>query len=437
MNPDEPIVPGQQRRQWTTLTRVTFRFCFVYFGLFCLTNQIFSSMFAFPDAEVPDLSTHWPVRQIVVWTASHVFHVKQPMVYTGSGSGDKTFDWVLTFCLLVFAAVATLVWSAVDRKRQEYATLYKWFRVAMRFALASQMIVYGMDKAIPLQMPSPYLTRLLEPSGNMSPMGVLWFSIGASPAYEIFAGCAELLGGVLLILPRTTMFGALVCLADMIQVFMLNMTYDVPVKLFSFHLIVMALFLLAPGLRGMAGFFFNRETRALVEPQVFRTRRANRIALALQVTFGLWLVGLNIYGARVGWRTYGQGSPKSALYGIWNVEQLTIDGANRQPLLNDNQRWRRVIFDFPTAVTFQRMDDSFAWYGASVNPKDRTVALTKGSDPKWKASLSFERPANDRLTLNGKMDGHEVSLQLRLFDHKKYQLWSRGFHWVQEYPFNR
>ena len=31
----------------------------------------------------------------------------------------------------------------------------------------------------------------------------------------------------------------------MIQVFMLNMTYDVPVKLLSFHLILLSLFLLS------------------------------------------------------------------------------------------------------------------------------------------------------------------------------------------------
>ena len=90
------------------------------------------------------------------------------------------------------------------------------------------MMVYGMSKAVPLQMPFPFLTTLLERYGDFSPMGVLWSSIGASPAYEIFTGCAELLGGVLLIFPRTTTLGALVCLADAIQVFLLNMTYDVP-----------------------------------------------------------------------------------------------------------------------------------------------------------------------------------------------------------------
>jgi len=35
----------------------------------------------------------------------------------------------------------------------------------------------------------------------------------------------------------------------------LNMAYDVPVKLFSFHLILLALFLLAPNLPGLITFF--------------------------------------------------------------------------------------------------------------------------------------------------------------------------------------
>ena len=81
-----------------------------------------------------------------------------------------------------------------------------------RFALASQMLTYGDGKACSLQMPFPFLIRLLEPFGNFSPMGVLWSSVGASPAYEMFAGSAEVLAGILLIIPATATLGALVCL---------------------------------------------------------------------------------------------------------------------------------------------------------------------------------------------------------------------------------
>jgi hypothetical protein len=441
MGAQAPIAPLQQEPQiphWGLGLRVAFRFCFVYFGLFCICTQIFGGLISIPKMEILDPSSLWPMRQITFWTAAHIFHARLPLVYTGSGSGDKTFDWVLAFCLLVFAALATAIWSVLDRRRENYVTLYKWFRLFIRFALAGQMFGYGMDKLIPLQMPFPYLTRLLEPFGNFSPMGVLWSSVGASPAYEIFTGFAEMLGGILLIAPRTTMLGALVCVADTTQVFMLNMTYDVPVKLFSFHLVLMALFLVAPEFQRLADFFFrNRTVAPSAQPQLFQTRRANRIAIAAQIVFGIWMVGTAAYGGWGDWHTYGGGRPKSPLYGIWSVDELSIDGQIRSPLLTDYDRWHRAIFDFPEAVAFQRMDDSLARYGASINVNDKTLALTKVSDKNWKANFTFQRVAQDQLILDGNMDSHNIHMRLQLADRGKFLLVSRGFHWIQEYPFNR
>jgi hypothetical protein len=429
----EPPIP-----QWNPASRVAFRFCFVYFGLFCLATQIFGGLFPIPRVDIPDPATVWPMRQIALWTAAHLFRVTHPLVYTGSGSGDKTFDWVLAFCLLVCAVLATGIWSVIDRKRENYVTLYKWFRLFIRFALASEMILNGMAKVIPLQMPFPRLTTLLEPFGNFLPMGVLWSSVGASPGYEIFAGCAEMLAGILLIVPRTTMLGALVCLADIIQVFILNMTYDVPVKLFSFHLLLMALFLLAPEISRLVDVFFrNRAVGPSTEAQLFNTPRANRISLTVQILFGIWLVSGGLYGSWSGWHTYGAGRVRSPLYGIWNVEQLSVDGQLRSPLLTDYDRWRRAIFDSPTAMAFQRMDDSFAYYAASIDINAKALALTKPNDKSWKANLNFQRAAQDQLTLDGNMDGRKIHMQLKLVDLKKFLLVSRRFHWIQEYPYTR
>jgi|HubBroStandDraft_5_1064220.scaffolds.fasta_scaffold50937_2 uncharacterized membrane protein YphA (DoxX/SURF4 family) len=424
--------------RWSVARRVGFRICFVYLGLFCLSQQILGGLFPIPKVDFPDLARLWPMRQIVFWTAAHIFHVTQPLVYKGSGSGDKTFDWVLAFCLLVIAAAATCVWSVLDRRRENYATLYKWFRLFLRFALATEMFLYGIDKVIPLQMPFPSLVRLLEPFHDFSPMGVLWYSVGASPAYEIFAGCAEMLGGVLLIFPRTTMLGALVALADLTQIFILNMTYDIPVKLFSFHLLLMAVFLLAPEFERLADFFFrNRTAGPSTQAELFRTRRANRIALAAQILLGLWVIGNNLYSGWEGWHTYGGGRPKSALYGIWDVSELSIDGQVRSPLVTDYDRWHRAVFDAPNQAVFQRMDDTFARYGATINGGEKTIALTKGDDKNWKANFTFQRVGENELILDGNMDSHKIHMQLQLVDRNKFVLVSRGFHWIQEYPFNR
>lgn len=424
MTPQAQTLPIEtQSERWSAPKRIAFRFCFIYFGLFCLTTQIVGGFFPIPNVEI-DPATFAPVRGVVFWTAAHVFGLKRQLVYTGSGSGDKTFDWILAFCALALAAAATAVWFAADRKRPNDSTLYKWFRLFIRFALASELFLYGVDKAVPLQMPFPFLTRLVEPYGNFSPMGVLWQFVGASRPYEISVGIAELLGGVLLLFPRTTLLGALVSLADLTQVFILNMTYDVPVKLFSFHLLLMTCFLLAPDARRLFDLFFRgRSMTASAEPGLFLSKRANRMAVVAQAAFGVLLLTGNFYGAARNWNVYGGGRPKSPLYGIWNVKEIS-------PSLP----WRRVIFDFPGRISVQNTEDAFTSYNATIDAKGGVMSLKSG---KRSGQFTFQLPARDELTLAGQLDGQRMQLRLQLLDTSKLPLVRRGFHWVQEYPINR
>jgi hypothetical protein len=300
------------------------------------------------------------------------------------------------------------------------------------------MVGYGMVKWVPLQMGAPALTRLLERYGDFSPMGVLWASIGASFPYERFAGFMELTAAVLLFVPRLSMLGAMVLVADSIQIFTLNMTYDVPVKLFSFHLILIGLVLLAPEMRRLFTVLaLNRGVGPSTMEPLARGVARGRVLTAAQIVIGAYVIGSSYVDARQGFYTRGAGAPKSPLYGIWNVEKMQIDGVERAPLVTDWERWRRVVFQTPTAMTFQRMDDTFAGYGASVDVAAKSIAVTKPGDRTWKAHFSFTRPAPDVLVLDGAMDGHTLRLETRLFDRNRFPLVSRGFHWIQETPFNR
>jgi len=435
---EDPAPIAHNTASWPLAQRIAFRFCFVYFILFVLSNQTINSIIILPYVDTPDLDTVWPVRLGIIWVAQHIFGVKTELIYSGSGSGDKTFDWVMLFCLFVVSLLAAAAWSALDHRRQSYSTLFKWFHLFLRVALGSQMLVYGFAKAVPLQMPFPYLAKQLEPFGRFSPMGILWSSIGASPAYEIFAGCAELLGGFLLIFPRTVTLGALVCLADMVQVFFLNMTYDTPVKIFSFHLILMSLLLLAPQARRFANFFFlNRPVEPLPQTRLFRSRRANGITIGLLSFLWLWMIGNNVYGSWTSWYQYGGGRTKSALYGVWDIVQFVSDGQTHPPLLTDNDRPRRAVFDFATTMQFQRMDDSLDNYGAAIDVKAGTLALTQAHNKNWKAGFTFQRPDSDHLILDGTMNGHKLHIECKLAEVAKPLFATRGFHWISEYPFNR
>jgi uncharacterized membrane protein YphA (DoxX/SURF4 family) len=328
------------------------------------------------------------------------------------------------FWILAVSIVATGTWSYLDRERKHYLAPYKWFVLFIRLALASQMFEYGMTKVIPNQFRSPSLITLIQPVGSLSLEALLWTSIGASPAYEIFLGCAEMLAGILLLLPRTAMLGALICLADMSQVFVFNMTYDIGLKQTSFHLMLLSLFLLASDFKRLASFFMNRS--------VAPSARTDRFAQELAIVFGVYLIAMQTFINWSFWHAGGGGSPRSALYGIWNVEQLSVDGQFQTPALNDYDRqWRRVIFDLPSIVAFQRLDDSIAHYGASIDTGANSIALTKGSSKTWKSSFTYQRSGSDQLILDGDMDNHRIHMQLQLADFDTFPLLNSTFRWVR------
>jgi hypothetical protein len=418
------VAEAPTRPAWTAATRIAFRFCFLYLGLYVLTTQMLNGLIVVPRWGFPPIETLPPFRNLVEWTARHVFGMSQPLVITGSGSGDKAANWIAAFCLLVIATLGTVAWSAIDRKRTDYQRLDRLFRLFMRFAVATTMLSYGIVKVFPLQMPYPPLTRLLEPFGNFSPMGMLWYSVGASPGYERFAGSMELAAAVLLFIPPLSLIGALVCFADAVQIFMLNMTYDVPVKLFVFHLILMSLFLLAPDLPRLAKALIARVP-------------GGKVLVAAQIVLGVYFVGNGLYQANRSWHVFGGGAPKPALYGIWNVDRMFVDGMERAPLVTDAGRWRRVVIQNTAFFYFQRMDDTFINYQATLDPNGKVIALSKPSNKTWMTTFAVNRPDADHMTLTGTMDGHNIEMRTTRLDRGDFLLVSRGFNWVQEYPFNR
>jgi hypothetical protein len=416
--------------RWSPATRIAFRFCVVYVGLTILFTQLFGAVFQLPS---PVFVTG--VQDLFALVGTHVFHVG-PITLQLSGSGDKLIDWVQAGTLFLIALLASAVWSLVSR-RDSHPRAYRWFRLLVRFALGATMVRYGFSKVIPTQMPTVFLSRLVEPFGNFSPMGVLWTSIGASPAYESFTGAVELLGGVLLFFPRTTLLGALISLVATGEVFVLNMTYDVPVKLLSFHLVLMAVILLAPYASNLFDLLLrHRPLTPVEEPPIGRTPRRRRLALVAQAVYGLLIVLLAFSASIFTWSRFGAGAPKSPLYGIWNVEQMTIDSELRPPLVTDGSRWRRVIMQTPTAVVFQRMNDTFDRFTAEFGKDARTLKVTS-VDRKTSSTLTYRRSPSDRLVLDGTLDGRLVHLELTQVDLNTFLLNNRGFHWIQEVPFNR
>ncbi len=428
--------PGQ-RPGWNPLTRIVFRFFVVYSVLFCLTTIqipfVYTGWFS-GSLRSAAISVDRSYEPVLRWVGRTVFDVRVEAI--PSGSGDETIDWVRLFCVLVIAVVAAVVWSVLDRRRTEYRTVAGWFLVFVRLCLGGQMLTYGFVKLIPTQMPRPRLSTLIEPYGNFSPMGVLWNQVGSSQPYEMLLGLAEVLAGVLLFIPRTALVGAMLSLVDMAQVFVLNMTFDVPVKILSGHLLLLSMVLLAPEARRLFDMLLlGRATGPSTTPYPFRSPRARRIAVLVQMLLGIWVaIGL-VHSQWLTWHLLGEGRPKPPLYGIWSVTDFTRDGQRLPPLLTDQNRWRRVVVDYTGALVYQRMDDTLVTVEAKADPHThRMVLLTATPQPAPLGTLTFQQPAPDKALLTGEFEGHQVTISLDRVDPDRLPLRSTGFHWVQNRP---
>jgi hypothetical protein len=424
--------PSDVHPDWTPAQRILFRFLFAYLVLY---------IFPFPLSSIPYAASvsEWYSKlwdAAVPWIGRQVFGLEFTVHPTGSG--DTAFDYVRVFCFAILAAVAAAIWTLLDRRRTAYPTLYRWLRVYVRFYLASVMITYGSVKVIKSQFPNPGLDRLLQPFGDASPMGLLWTFMGASMSYNIFTGAGELLGGLLLTTRRTTLLGSLVCFGVMSHVTMLNFSYDVPVKLFSMHLVAMSLFLMAPDLGRLAKMFvLNRAVEPAVLRPLSRWNWVNQGSVVLRtLAVGGFLV-LALYGAQQGRQTYGDLASKSPLYGIWNVDEFEVDGKVQPPMITEKERWRRVVFDYPQVIAIQMMNDSRRRYMLKLDTGSKTIALTKRDDPAWKSDFSYTEPEPGLLALEGTLDGRKIKAKARRADTSEFLLMSRGFHWISEYPFNR
>jgi len=179
--------------------------------------------------------------------------------------------------IAVVAVVASIIWSAVNRKPRSLNRLFYWLCVIIRFYVAATMITYGLVKVIKLQFPFPSLDRLLNTYGNSSPMGLAWTFMGYSKAYNYFTGCAELLGGILLLFRRTTTLGALIALMVSANIMAINYCFDVPVKILSTALVLMTLFLLGRDFKRLWNFFILNQVAppANLSKPVFKKRWKN------------------------------------------------------------------------------------------------------------------------------------------------------------------
>ena len=83
------------------------------------------------------------------------------------------------------------------------------------------------------------------------------------------------------------------------------------------------------------------------------------------------------------------------------------------------------------------MDDTGYGQTAAFDMTAKTITLSRPADKTWTSRFAFQQGDAGHLTLDGTFDGRTIRMETHLFDRQNFLLVNRGFHWIQELPFNR
>ena len=80
------------------------------------------------------------------------------------------------------------------------------------------------------------------------------------------------------------------------------------------------------------------------------------------------------------------------------------------------------------------ISDSVTDAACQVDTLQRTVQFNTSYDGQF--TLTYQLPDKDHLTFDGTIRGDSIHITTKRMDLNKFRLISRGFHWINETPFN-
>ena len=433
--------PETAAARWPHWQRVLFRFFFVYLLLQIAPWNWFGVV---PGGEALGDAWFRALDAAVRWANARAFHVADPLVGV-NGSGDTSWAWAQLQLYLVVATAVCALWSALDWRRQAYVRLAWWLRLVVRYYLATYCLSYGIIKLFGLQMAFPTLSQLSTPLGDFLPMRLSWMFIGYSFKYQFFSGLAETAAGLLLLFRPTVTAGLFTATGAFLNVVMINMAYDVPVKMFASHLLFSCLFLLALDAPRLVNLLIlNRPTPATTLYDF--PYRAGWQRWGARAAWLFMVVQVLVLPMWSGWTRYQAANappaPGAFRVGVYEVRRFTVNGTEVPYTQGDSLRWNDVIFDNAGAGSVGTRDPIFwqryrrGYFRFAADTSEHTAAVWKTStipgDSTFLFTMRYEHPDSLTVRLRTVIRGDSVQAELVRVP-RQFQLAERQFHWISEY----
>ena len=129
-------------------------------------------------------------------------------------------------------------------------------------------------------------------------------------------------------------------------------------------------------------------------------------------------------------------SDPSILYGIWETKVFIKNNDTIAPLITDSRRWRYLISERKGTATVKSMTDKRTRYIFEIDSTTSRISMYQSDSKKDSLNLVYRQSEKNILELHGILECDSIHLYLSKVPLDKFPLTSRGFHWINESPFN-
>jgi hypothetical protein len=375
---------------------------------------------------------------IVALFNKHLLHIKDILHEDGGGSGDTSFAWALFYTILILSVAGSIILTLVYRKNASiYTSLF--LKNIIRYHIAAVSLAYGIPKLFALQMPFPNLSQLATPLGDFLPMRLSWMFFGYSSCYQIFSGVMETLVGLFLLNRKTVSTGVFLGMGVFANVFLLNISYDIPVKLNSLQLLLSCLFLAGCEWKRLLNFFwFNRQAGPSV---IFEWTMERSWQKAVRILFKILFIYLFAIKVLIQSLEVHKETEKSIEFtiqtGIYNIITYSKNSDTSEACI-DQMIWKDIIFDKDGSGSVNTLDTLFrqrynrGYFVYEPDTIARTITFKKyHTDSIALFKLSYNKLNDSIVTLYGKLQSDSIYMKIQR-SNRHFQLTEKQFHWISE-----
>jgi uncharacterized membrane protein YphA (DoxX/SURF4 family) len=329
----------------------------------------------------------------------------------------QLLESIAVVCYLLVALailLATLAWQVRNYRRRKQGKevqdthLYYYCVSACRILLAILVMFYGFQKLINDQLQASYYWYGDE-LGRLSGFQLTWAFFGYSPFYNTLIALAQVGGGLLLLYRRTTLLGAVLLLPVLLNIIVINFTYNIPAKDISTMLLLMDLFLVGLSFRQLRAFFLQSSSPAYTPAIRNYTYEGGR-TFALGLPLSLVALALAFLPNYMN-RKVAEASP---FEGAWEAVSVK-NFSDSIPEKNDRLTLRMFVSGTTATIkkTYQ-YEDFHLSYKDSTNPSLQLVSTAPNRPPgRIEGRYRFLRA--DSILFQGKDGADSISWVLKKF----------------------